>query len=144
MDYLRGNDMRKFVIILLAMFLLCGCSDYKGDVVTKHADKILEMFENKETFVVYAGQGGCNSCKEFSEVIYEFTKNYDMTFYYFSTDEKEYEDAKNTLAYDYLTRLLWTPSIYIVVDGKNVDMKEKTIQYDELVDWLDSYGFIRK
>jgi len=134
--------MKKFVIILLALILLCGCSDYKGDVITKHADKIIEMFDNKETFVVYAGQGGCSSCKEFSDVIYEITKNYDINFYYFAIDEEKYQNEKNTLSYDYLIRLLWTPSIYIVIDGKNVDMKEKTVTYDELVEWLKDYGFI--
>lgn len=136
--------MKKFVIILLSLLLLVGCSDYKGDVISTTSDEILKKFENKETFVVYAGQGGCNSCKEFSEVIHEVTKNYDINFYYFPTDDEKHMDAKNTLAYDHLIRLLWTPSIYIVVDGKNVDMKENSVEYIELVDWLDSYGFIRK
>lgn len=137
--------MKKCLLLcLLLAILLSGCSDYKGDVITKHADEILQMFENKETFVVYAGQGGCTSCQEFSEVIYEVTKEYDINFYYFATDESAYQKQKDTLTYDYLIRLLWTPSIYIVIDGKNVDMKEKTIQYDELVDWLKSYGFIEE
>ena len=48
------------------------------------------------------------------------------------------------LAYDYFIRLVWMPTTYIVVDGKTVDLKENTIQYDELVDWLESYGFISK
>ena len=80
MVYLRGRKMmKKFVIILLALLCLTGCSDYKGDVVTKHADKVVEMFQNKETFVIYAGMGDCTSCKEYSDIVHEVTKNYDIT-----------------------------------------------------------------
>lgn len=137
--------MRKFkVCLLVLLLLLTGCNKKftKGEVKTAYADKVLEMLENDESFIVYIGYEDCPTCQQYKPILQQLIENYDVVIYYLPTDDKETEDQLNEIQYNYFYRMYWTPTTYIVENGEVVDMKEQLIEYDDLVKWLKDYGKI--
>ena len=134
--------MKKFLTLLLSILLvssLCGCKQKnRGEIVTAEAPVIKAMFESGQTFVMYAGTKTCTSCKEFKVTLGELIYNYPITIYYMPADEFESPEVKEVI-YNYLYKLEWTPSTYIVQNGKAVDMREEPLEYDDLVEWLEKY-----
>ena len=132
---------KKIIVILLLLLLISGCKKFtKGEIITANADVILEKLKNKESFIVYIGYDDCPSCKEYKPILQQLIENYDVTIYYLPTDNKEYEDQLNEIQYDYFYRMLWTPTTYIVEEGKVVDIREKVVSYEDLEKWLNDYG----
>lgn len=138
--------MRKVLIVLLMLCILNGC--YLKDehaVITKHADAVIDMFEDKQTFIIYVGTGGCDSCKKYIETVEKVMNEYDVQFYYCPIDEKEYKSQINTLIYDYFNFFVsLTPTTFLVREGTMIAYRETELDYNTLVDWLDRNEYIRK
>ena len=121
--------MKKLLIILtVVMLVLAGCSsnnrDYKGKkgkIITKEAADIRRMFDDGETFIMFAGTRDCESCSRYEPIVKEFVDRYEVTFYYMPADDYE-SDVVKDIIYNYLYKLDLTPSTYIVKDGKAVDL----------------------
>ncbi len=142
--------MRKLMLVILAVMVLLvtGCAadsrDYKGKkgkIVTRQPEDIRKMFDDGETFIVFAGTKDCDSCARYEPIVREFVDRYDVTFYYMPADDYESDTVKDII-YNYLYKLDLTPSTYIVKDGKAVDLEEGVIEYDNLVRWLQKHEFI--
>lgn len=135
--------MKKILLLLLILTLLGGCFKFtKGEVTTKKAQEILKMFEEKESFILYAGNSNCESCIEYRKVLQELISDYEIEIIYVDTLNKEEQDFLNTLIYDYLYRLNMTPSTYLIKDGKTIDMKEGPLQLKTLKEWLIQYEYL--
>ena len=137
--------MRKKVLIIILLLLLCGCKKFtKGEIITANAEEILEKLKSKESFIVYIGYDDCPSCKEYRPILQQLIENYDITIYYLPTDDEKYQSQLDEIQYDYFYRMLWTPTTYIVDNGEVTDLKEKVLEYEDLVSWLDEYGKLEK
>ncbi len=135
--------MKKILLLLLILTLLGGCFKFtKGEVTTKKAQEILKMFEEKESFILYAGNSNCESCIEYRKILQELISDYEIEVIYVDTLNKEEQDFLNTLIYDYLYRLNMTPSTYLIKDGKTIDMKEGPLQLKTLKEWLIQYEYL--
>ena len=137
--------MKKRIIVLLAVLLvlLTGCS--KGKIVDKSARELIEMFDAGESFVMFAGTSNCDTCKEFRDILGQVLNDYDLTVYYLLADDYEDEDVKN-LIYNYLYKLQWTPTLYIVENGKVAHLNENDnntlMHIGSLTIWLKENGAI--
>ncbi|MBR0475136.1 MAG: hypothetical protein IJJ19_09060 [Erysipelotrichaceae bacterium] len=143
--------MKKILTVLMVMLLaLAGCAggynrNYNGKmgkITTVNEKKLKEMFDNGETFVVFAGTETCESCERFDPIVKQLVDENELTFYYFPADDYESEGVKDII-YNYFYKLDLTPSIYIVLEGRSVDMKEGVVDHDEMVRWLEKYEFIQ-
>ncbi len=135
--------MKKILLLLLILTLLGGCFKFtKGEVTTKKAQEILEMFEEKESFILYAGNSNCESCTEYRKVLQELISEYEIEIIYVDTLNKEQQEFLNTLIYDYLYRLNMTPSTYLIKDGKTIDMKEGSLKLETLEEWFKQYEYL--
>ena len=137
-----------FIVLAVVMLMLAGCSssgrDYKGKkgkIVTREAAEIRKMFDDGETFIMFAGTKDCDSCARYEPIVKEFVDRYNVVFYYMPADDYE-SDVVKDIIYNYLYKLDLTPSTYIVKDGKAVDLEEGVVEYDDLVRWLQEYEFI--
>lgn len=134
--------MKKIITVLLAVLLLAGCNKSYQRIVTKEAPQLKKMFEDGETFVMYAGTSTCETCKKFKAVLAELLDNYDdLVIYYFPADEYESAEVKDII-YNYLYKLEYTPTIYYVENGKAVDIVEEMMEYDEMESWLQGHGLL--
>ncbi len=114
----------------------------KGDIFAMPPASIIEKFDNGDTFVLYAGTSDCDSCKEYKVTLQKLIDNYEIRIYFVPTPGEADDEYTNNLINNYLYKLVWMPTTYIVVDGHAVSIKEKTVEYADLVDWLSGYGFI--
>ena len=101
------------------------------------------MFLDGESFVFFAGTKDCSSCREYRPIVNSIIEKYDVRIYYLPADDYQ-SDIMKDLIYNYLFKLEWTPTTYVVIDGKAVDMAEETITFEQLEDLLDRYDFIEK
>ncbi|HPX33157.1 MAG TPA: hypothetical protein PLT36_06610 [Erysipelotrichaceae bacterium] len=135
--------MKKILLVILTLCLLGGCFKFtKGEVNTKRAKDVLKMFENKESFILYAGSNDCNTCNDYRQVLQELIKKYEIEIIYLNTKVSEDEEIINTLTYDYLYRLYMLPSTYLIKDGKTIDMKEIYMELEQLEEWLKQYEYL--
>ncbi|HPW53731.1 MAG TPA: hypothetical protein PLI19_04415 [Erysipelotrichaceae bacterium] len=135
--------MKKILLVLLALCLLGGCFKFtKGEVISKNAGDILEMFENKESFILYAGSSNCENCKDYRKVLQDLISEYRIDIIYLNVDVKEDKEIINTLTYDYLYRLYLLPSTYLIREGRIIDMKENYMELEQLKEWLKEYEYL--
>ena len=138
--------MKKTLIVILMLCILSGCylKEEKA-VITKHADAVIQMFEDKQTFVIYVGSGSCDSCKDYIETVEKVMENYDIQFYYCPLDEKEYKTEINTLIYDYFNFYVsLTPTTFLVKEGTMIAFREAELDYNTLVEWLQRNEYISR
>ena len=136
--------MKKFVRILAAVLIILvmnGCSN--NLYITKSAVEIKKMFDDGKTFVMFAGTKDCTSCKEYRPVVEQIIEKYGIDFYYMPADDYESAEVRDVI-YNYLYKLEWTPTTYVVQNGHSVAMVEESITFEELEDLLDKYGLITK
>ncbi len=148
--------MFKKVTIFLLTILLClcllGCSSESngdliytgryGKLISLTASEVQEMMDDNQTFVLYAGQGDCSSCEEFTESVKKIVNTYEIDIYYLNAGDYETNEELQQLVYNYLYRLEWTPTVYYIEEGKATNMVEDPMEYSEFVDWLVEHGFL--
>lgn len=137
--------MRKVLMALLALLLLAGCSS-KGRYREINPKEAKEMFDKKESFIMIASKDGCETCSEMKQTVKDLTDDYEVTIYVVNTSNEKYQDEMNSLIYDYLYRLDFTPSLYFVENGKVTYMEENgddLTSINFLVDLLVEYGYIK-
>ena len=138
---------RKTVIVLLAlMLLICtGCQKKSKYVIEKSAAEIIELFDSKQDFVLFCGTKTCETCAQFRPVLEEVCEDYELTVYYLDVSDYESDDIKN-LTYNYLYRLEWTPSVYVIKEGRVTALNENDddtlLSYGKLLRWLEDYHAI--
>lgn len=137
--------MKKRIIVILALAALLmggGCQqNFKGQLIESDAAAIKQMFDDGQTFFMYAGTSDCESCRKYKVVLQQLIDNYEITVYYLPADDYESAEIKD-LIYNYLYKLEWTPTSYLVKDGKAVDLKEGPLEYEELVSWLQDNDYL--
>jgi len=130
--------MKKVIVILFILLCLSGCyhTDYMSTTI-KH-DELVNKFENKETFVMYASNETCVSCKDYRVNVDEFCEKYKVTIYCFYCDDFESEEVKD-IKYNYLYYLIDTPTTYVIKEGKVVDYYEGTLTKELLYQIFKKY-----
>ena len=137
--------MKKILLVVVALCLLGGCFKFtKGEVTTKRAGDVLEMFENKDSFILYVGNNECESCSDYLMVLQDLITEYNINIIYINTLIAEDEEIINTLIYDYLYRLNIMPSTYLIKDGKAIDIKEGYMGLQQLEEWLKKNEYLPK
>jgi predicted bacteriocin transport accessory protein len=150
---------RSLLIVLAAvlLFSLSGCGNEiyddnppsggevvirgnKGDIYALSPIDVIAKFDNQESFVLYAGTSDCDSCKEYKVTLQKLIDNYDIRIYYVPTPGDADDPETTKMINEYLFKLNWMPTTYIVQNGHAVSVREKTITYTELVTWLQSYA----
>ena len=138
------KKLGRIVAIMLCVLLIASCSKAYDRIVTKPAPELKKMFENGETFVMYAGTETCETCKKFKPIVAELCDNYkDLVIYYFPADNYESEEVKDII-FNYLYKLEYTPTIYYVENGKAVDIVETMMEYEEMESWLQGHDILPK
>ena len=89
--------MRKVILILGMIFLLCGCSEEKvidhpqelsvNEVLTKLNS------EKSDSFLLYLTSDNCYSCEEYEKVIEDLEEEEPFEIYYLKIDLEENDEA---------------------------------------------------
>lgn len=126
--------MKKILLVfmLLAMFLT-GCSN-KNYVNEINVDTLLEKLDNKESFVFYLAMHTCSACQEFKPTMKEFANNNKYDVYVVYLDDESEENIENLIA---ALPVEYTPTTYVIEDGKYVSEITGAITYNELKEFIN-------
>lgn len=132
--------MKKITIIIMALFLLCGCTSINTNKEKKDKDAIVELnpnkgavkkipmqdvfdkMENKETFVVMLSQTYCNACLSFFMETDDYTEEIGLTLWDIILDDESTSEEENLkLTNEKFGHFSATPSIYYIEKGKVKD-----------------------
>ena len=134
------------LLCLIALIFFGGCqkkSKAEGSVLHSSVNEIIQMMENKQTFIFYIGQTTCASCKEFRPIAEQFAKSNEMNIYYLemdTEDEDEFEEFKEK----YTPKLLYTPTAFVVIEGEITEFRVvSNTQYRKFKEWLSETGVIK-
>lgn len=133
--------MKKILICLLLICLLCGCT--QGNTTTLKIEGIKEIQYQELTknlhsnvkFLLYIGRPDCGDCQEFYPILQKYIQSHSGTGIYYlniknfrdrakakdaTQEEKDfYKNLYEELQFD------WTPTIHMISNGKFI----KTYQY---------------
>ena len=130
-----------FIVIVIATLFLTGCSN---SVITEiDYNKLENLIENEETFILEITQTGCSHCQEFSPRFQAILKTNDLTAYNLNLYNmaKEEQDKFNDL-----TTVTGTPTVLFFKDGKEMT-NTKIVgaqSNDEVKKILKRAGFIEE
>lgn len=136
--------MKKLLTVLfISLILLSGCSSKKVEH-EKEVAEIIEKFENNDSFVLYLGSPDCPACLTFNETYDEIYKEYPELFF-----SLNYTDAKTNHSIEYakleelyLSKLLFTPTVYFIKDGSVVYSETGVLKYSAMENSLSVYGIL--
>ena len=130
-----------FIVIVIATLFLTGCSN---SVITEiDYNKLEDLIENEETFILEITQTGCSHCQEFSPRFQAILKTNNLTAYNLNLYNmtKEEQDKFNDL-----TTVTGTPTVLFFKDGKEMT-NTKIVgaqSNDEVKKILKRAGFIEE
>ncbi len=120
------------LVIFLGLFIYRQATfkDYK----TISQDKLTQMIESKEDFVIVLGDASNTTVQGYQSIMTKYTtKNRSTPFYYLNTaDVDKLEDyVKKTFESE-----VSYPATFIIKEGKMVAKKEGAMQYYSLYDFV--------
>ena len=112
------------ILVILCLVLLIG--DLYGDKILSKSylseikyDKVIEMMDNKEDFILLVSQTTCNHCMSYKPKLEDIAKEYKIQMYYIQVDllnNEEKEKFEDYISYD------GTPATIFIRNGE-----EKTV-----------------
>ena len=119
--------MKKILILVsVLVLLLTGCSD---GIPSKISDKpgstteitqvkpsyIVELIENKESFLFYFGSSVCGACQFMKPINSEVVRRTGQPIYYIEIDKTSKDQLSKI--YKFVTQPQATPTYIVVIDG---------------------------
>lgn len=138
--------MKKFYLLIILMLFTCACSNsnntlsnhyYQNEqLIELDNEKLLELEQNKESFAVFLYTPACLTSLDFKQVVEEFLKTNNLSFYAVSKAETDNTILSQTVKY--------YPSVVIYDEGKitkylQADSDEDLKYYktaENLKDWF--------
>lgn len=112
------------ILVILCLVLLIGAL-YGDKILSKSYlseikyDKVIEMIDNKEDFILVISQTTCNHCMSYKPKLEDIAKEYKIQMYYIQVDllnEEEKDKFEDYISYD------GTPATIFIRNGE-----EKTV-----------------
>ena len=119
--------MKKILVLIsVLVLLLTGCSD---GIPAKISDKaastteitqvkpsyIVELIENKESFLFYFGNSWCSACQFMKPINSEVVRRTGQPIYFIEMDKTSKDQLSKI--YKYVTQPEATPTYVVVIDG---------------------------
>ena len=138
--------MKKFYLLIILMLFTCACSNsnntlsnhyYQNEqLIELDNEKLVELEQNKESFAVFLYTPACLTSLDFKQVVEEFLKTNNLSFYAVSKAETDNTILSQTVKY--------YPSVVIYDEGKitkylQADSDEDLKYYktaENLKDWF--------
>lgn len=138
--------IKKIIVLLMAFVMVTGCqtnpeSSKPGTIKEINIDKMVEKFDNEDTFVVMITQTDCGYCKDFHELLDNWLPTHNLTIYEVNLDHEENATPNDNLARirPYFSNFKYTPSVYYVKDGEfvsDLNPQVQTITESMLNQWI--------
>lgn len=131
--------MKKIVKLIVLVLILVSCD--KSQPTASLNNKL----DNKESFVLYISQTSCAACTEFTPVLKEVKKNYNVNYVDWVIDEDKSERADIVALIERLKlpESLQTPTLVLITEGETADYKVGSVPYRTLLEFLKEHDIIK-
>lgn len=133
--------MKKLLLVLVfSLFIICGC--VKKSYHEIGLNRLEDMINNKETFIMYIGSSTCSNCASLNPTLNRVINDYDVDVYYIDTNKLS--DAEKDELIRYINYEKKTPRIYFITNGSydNMNLIKGNQAYETLVKEFMSHGYI--
>lgn len=118
------------IILLVFMISLFSCTKNElVEVKVNSSEETIQMFENKDTFILVIGESFCGGCQEYKEnTITKYVNKYTQDELIFIYSDKsfanntEFSAFLNTYGIDFKT----SPSTYFIKEGEYIKTDENS------------------
>lgn len=141
--------MKKILCILLIVILLSGCTKEKFSLEDKYynnsnfseidKEKLKELEDNSESFLVMVYTTGCFSCMDFEKVLTEFTKENNLTIFRININDIEGTKIEDKVKYTPSLAIYKKGNLYKYLDANSDKDTEYYKSTSSLKKWLDKY-----
>ncbi len=143
------NQTKKLIIILAVIAAFVGLGLFlglsAGQTKQKYMDEYTSAIKAKGRHVIYIGRSGCSYCQQFSPILNEITKEYNVKYTYVNTDNISDEGLEKILKMlNINSDNFGTPYMVVVKDGKPVAEQSGFVERDVLFSFLQNNGMIDK
>ena len=126
----------KFLIILVALFLISGCSTrYLKEI---SYDQYKTLLEDDETFILEVMSNDCTACKDFRPKLEEVASDYKIEVKYINIDKLTADQ------YDELA-VSATPTVIFYIDGEEETTAARivgSVKKEKIISKFKASGFI--
>lgn len=134
--------MKKLILFLLPILLLCGCGKSTYKEIT--FDSFEKMIEDKESFVLFIGAESCSHCMTYKTTINEVVKEYNVDIKYIDVDRLS---TKQDSALKKVASYTGTPTTVFIKEGKEESTYNRIVgdrDFEYVVNKLEKNGYIEK
>ena len=130
----------KFLLVGIFIIFLTGCNN--SNVITDiNYNKLEELIDNKETFILEIVQTGCSHCEEFSPRFKAVLKTNNLEAYSLNLYNLNEEEKKK---FNELTTVSGTPTVLFFKDGKETSRRiSGSVDNDKIEETLQKAGYIK-
>lgn len=126
----------KFLVILVALFLISGCS--KSYLKEISYDEYKKLLEDDETFILEVMSNDCTACKDFRPKLEEVASDYKIEVKYINIDKLTADQ------YDELA-VSATPTVIFYIDGEEETTAARivgSVKKEKIISKFKASGFI--
>lgn len=130
----------KFLLVGIFIIFLTGCNN--SNVITDiNYNKLEELIDKKETFILEIVQTGCSHCEEFSPRFKAVLKTNNLEAYSLNLYNLNEEEKKK---FNELTTVSGTPTVLFFKDGKETSRRiSGSVDNDKIEETLQKAGYIK-
>ena len=140
------NEKKKiiifFAVILLMIVGVVGINYMTQKANERTIEKFEKLIDSKTEQLIYIGSPTCSYCQQFSPVLEEITKTYDLKYEYLNVSEVS--DGTLTKLLNKLATDSSTPQVVIVKEGKVINVQQGYTDRDGFFKFLQDNGLISK
>ena len=140
------NEKKKififFAVIALMIIGVIGINYMTKKANEKTIEKFEKLIDSKTEQLIYIGSPTCSYCQQFSPVLKEITKTYDLKYEYLNVSEVS--DGTLTKLLNKLGTDSSTPQVVIVKEGKVINNQQGYTDRDGFFEFLQDNGLISK
>lgn len=140
------NEKKKiiifFAVIALMIIGVIGINYMTKKANEKTIEKFEKLIDSKTEQLIYIGSPTCSYCQQFSPVLEEITKTYDLKYEYLNVSEVS--DGTLTKLLNKLGTDSSTPQVVIVKEGKVINNQQGYTDRDGFFEFLQDNGLISK
>ncbi len=140
----RSENMKKWIWILFATVLfLTGCFNKLKTYEEVDYTKLMDMFDQKQSFVLFIGSTECQHCDLFKETLNEVIKKYQIRITYIDISKLSSEEENK---FKSKVNFTGTPTTVFIENGEETSMYDRidgNKSMDKVVEKLKKKGYIK-